>query len=459
MNIITLSITLLLAIYFVKSKPAKQILILIVAIGCCDVVIVGGFSFSKCPQILALIMFIQRRKEIIKSLKWLNQQPYFKLVYIIIFADVVLVATSPHLRSMWAIASFVIAEILLKYLIIILPLCFIRDIKDIRKLVKPVFYSLVVLCVFGAMQYATHQLLTDTLLGVEFQKNTLDSSSRPRATSLFMSPFDFGYLSILFTLFLIYARNKKWISKNKLYITIFLGCANTLLCGARTVMFCLIAAAIVYFLIRQNIVKNTCYALATIMILIIGYTYLPTIHSMGDLLLSSFDMNSKVEGSSLEMRIKQYTAALYHIRENMLFGRGYRYFLIDLGWAEGGKSTLLDSDLEGLEGVLMNYTLERGFFGVAMYILFYTALLYNAYKYRKKSRYVSASAAATIVVCICYGNMTGELGSTMPTLFMLGIYFKAAYLNTHASASLTTKREYIPDSAKPATKPFPVYPI
>lgn len=452
MNIIPLCIILVLAIYFVRSKPEKQILLLLITIACGDVLTVGGFSFSKCPQLLALIMFIQHHKKIIKSLNWLNSQPYFKLIYIIVLADIILIVTSPHLRSAWAIGSFFIAEILLKYFVIILPLCFIRNFGDIRKLVKPVFYSMVVLSILAALQYTTRELFIDTLLDIQFPGNSLQSDTRPRATSLFISSFDFGYVNLLLMLFLFYARNRRWLRKTKFHISIFLGCTNTLLCGSRTVLFCIIIAVIVYVLIRHNFAKNTCYALAAIMILIVGYAYIPAVQSKVDLLLSSFDMNSKVEGSSMSMRINQYTATLYHIKDNILFGRGYRYFLIDMSWGEDGYASLADSDLKGLEGVLMNYMLERGFFGAGIYIIFYSILLYYTYKYRVQSLFASASATATVVACVCYGNMTGELGSTMPTFFMLGIYFKAAYLNSHTAARITIRKKQSPNLPSPMIK-------
>ena len=312
--------------------------------------------------------------------------------------------------------------------------------RDVQILVKPVFYSAIVLCTLAILQYITRELFTDTLLGIEFSKNPLISEARPRATSLFISPFDFGYISILFLIFLTYAHNRKWLTTVKLYTSIIVCSTNVILCGSRTVFLCLILSSLIYFLVRYNIIKNVGIAITALFLIVIGYSFIPSVQEKVDLMLSAFDMNSKVEGSSMTMRIKQYTATLYHIQDDMLFGRGYRYFLIDLGWAEGGKATLVDPDLEGLEGILMNYMLERGFFGVAVYIIFFIALFIYAYRQKYKSRFVSACSTATIMACICYGNMTGELGSTMPTLFMLGIYFKASFINIKSSKKLIKRK-------------------
>ena len=76
-----------------------------------------------------------------------------------------------------------------------------------------------------------------------------------------------------------------------------------------------------------------------------------------------------MSGSSIEMRVLQYTAVMNHVRDHFLLGRGLDYFFIDMGWSEG-KQYLVDQDLFGLEGVLMNYLLERGFLGICFYLFF-----------------------------------------------------------------------------------------
>ena len=70
------------------------------------------------------------------------------------------------------------------------------------------------------------------------------------------------------------------------------------------------------------------------------------------------------------MRIVQFTAVLYHIKDHLLFGRGKDFFSIDLGFGEEGIKTLIDKDLLGLESVLMNLLLERGIVGVLFWCVF-----------------------------------------------------------------------------------------
>ena len=123
--------------------------------------------------------------------------------------------------------------------------------------------------------------------------------------------------------------------------------------------------------------------------------------------------------SSLEMRSRQYARVFYYIRDNFFFGRGKDFFLIDLGW-RGGLETLLDRELMGLEGIMMNLFLERGLIGVVVWALFYGMIVGLCLKQRKKDS-IAASACLTLIgVYVIFVNMTGELNSFFPTLLLSG---------------------------------------
>ena len=147
-------------------------------------------------------------------------------------------------------------------------------------------------------------------------------------------------------------------------------------------------------------------------------------------MLSIFDKKSSMSGSSIEMRVLQYTAVMNHIKGHFLLGRGLDYFLIDMGWREG-KQYLVDQDLFGLEGVLMNHLLERGFLGVCFYLFFYVYIFYFFYKHKSKDKNISALGISILITYLAFANMTGELNSVFPTLLLLGICLKVLYMNIH----------------------------
>ena len=133
-----------------------------------------------------------------------------------------------------------------------------------------------------------------------------------------------------------------------------------------------------------------------------------------------FESKSDVGGSSLEMRYMQYAAVLYHVQDSPLLGKGYHYFLIDMGWQDGFLG-LRDDRLYGLEGVTMVYILERGFIGLFIYLLIYISLIMYCIKNKQIDRKLSALGISILTVYLLFANMTGELKSVYPTLLLMGM--------------------------------------
>ena len=93
------------------------------------------------------------------------------------------------------------------------------------------------------------------------------------------------------------------------------------------------------------------------------------------------------------------------------------------------KEYLVDQDLFGLEGVLMNYLLERGFLGICFYLFFYVYVLCFFYKHKSVDKNISALGVSILVTYLAFANMTGELNSVFPTLLITGICLKVLYMN------------------------------
>ena len=148
--------------------------------------------------------------------------------------------------------------------------------------------------------------------------------------------------------------------------------------------------------------------------------YVPALEEKVNYMFSVFDKNSEVAGSSLELRSIQYAAVLSHVADKPVFGCGYNYFNIDLGWAEG-KKYLKDEHLAGLEGVHLNYILERGLLGFALYLLFYIMIITYFWKLRPVNKYVSGLGISILVAYLSFSFMTGELRSVYPTLLLSGM--------------------------------------
>ena len=170
---------------------------------------------------------------------------------------------------------------------------------------------------------------------------------------------------------------------------------------------------------------------------VIVYSTVPVIQEKVDQTMTAFDINSQTSGSSIDMRLLQYTAVLYHIRNHELFGRGLGFFNIDMGWGESQAASLVDKDLYGLEGVVMSYLLERGIIGLLLYLSFYATILYFLYRHRITDKQTSAFGLSLVFVYLAFANMTGELGSVFPTLLLLGCCIKLIYCKLTKTSRLT----------------------
>ena len=231
--------------------------------------------------------------------------------------------------------------------------------------------------------------------------NNYTYSERFRVQAMFFNPFDYGYICILLLLFTWYGYIKSFISKKRFYMII--GCClyGIIACGCRTNMLCCLIGVFVYVLFAFDLKKRTKYFAVCSLLGIILFSSIPFLQEKANEILSIFDTNSSMSGSSIGMRVLQYTAVMNHVRDHFLLGRGLDYFLIDMGWREG-KQYLVDQDLFGLEGVLMNYLLERGFLGVCFYLFFYVYVLYFFYKHKSVDKNISALGISILVKSIVY---------------------------------------------------------
>ena len=82
---------------------------------------------------------------------------------------------------------------------------------------------------------------------------------------------------------------------------------------------------------------------------------------------------------------------------------GYNYFNRDLGWGEG-KKYLEDDRLYGLEGVHLNYILERGFLGFFLYLLFYFMIFNYFRKSRQINKHMSALGMSVLLTYLSFIN-------------------------------------------------------
>lgn len=398
------------------------------------VVSIPAVPFHNANILLPLSFLLSEVKHLNAMIRSTRGKLIWNLMGIAILLSVLTIIASPHLRDAESLRIFVQGELFFKYFVLLYAFWAFSSEESIRPTLRITFYAMIVLTIFGILNSLTKSADFISVMMEGASKTTVSSngedagqvymtSSRFRVQAMFLSPFDYGYICVLMLLLHIYGFIHKYETKLKFLVVASCCIFGILSCGCRTNIFCALIGVSVFFLLAYKLGKSIRLSLLGIFLACISYMCVPAVQEIFDNMMTMFDKNSNVTGSSMELRAVQYAAVLYHIQDNPLFGCGYQYFLIDMGWGQG-REFLLDSRLAGLEGVIMNYILERGFIGVFLYLLFYISILYYFYKNRKKATMTIALGISVLSAYLAFANMTGELSSVYPTLLLLGYVFK-----------------------------------
>lgn len=390
--------------------------------------------FHSANLLLPLCFLLSELKKIKALFHSSKDKMVWKLMLLAMLMVILTIITSPHLQDFKSIREFAQGELLFKYFAL-LYIYWAFSIEDsIKPTLKITFAGLLVLTAFGAMNYLTKSadFVSSLMSGIEVVGmgnygedvgQMFAERERFRVQAMFLNPFDYGYINILTLLLHLFGYVRRYEGKWMFLLVVACSIFGVISCGCRTNIFCCLAGVSVFFLLAFKLGKTLRIVLIVTCAAILSYQFVPSVQDTIDNMLTMFDKQSDVGGSSMELRQLQYAAVLYHIQNSPLFGCGYHYFLIDMGWGQGIEY-LKDSRLAGLEGVAMNYILERGFVGFSLYLVFYLSILVSFLMNRKYSKPVSALGISVLTVYLLFANMTGELLAVYPTLLLLGYVFK-----------------------------------
>ena len=367
-------------------------------------------------------------KDMIKSFR-IKELVLALLVFAVLFFLTYI--NSPHYwGSINQFVTLLFRDCITTYFILVVGFYSLKNENTFRPLLRVAFISLVILTVFGLINYITKESeMLNWMTGHAVRRNMevgglFSEEDRFRTQSLFIQPFDYGYMCIILMLVHIYGFTRGLVRKQQLYAAILMALFGIVACGCRTVLFCFMFGALAYaiFYLRGN--RVPIYVGSALLILMGFYHFSPFFREKTNFVLSVFSTDkTEYGGSTMEMRAVQFARVLYYMEDHYWTGRGYDYFWIDLQFSEGQKYAL-DPELLGLEGVHLSYLLERGIIGYALYLLFYILLLSYLYRHRKSNREEAAAALALLVVYLTFAHMTGELKSLPPTLLLLGMFLR-----------------------------------
>lgn len=415
-----------------KVKLEYKIAIFFFSIICLDAATIRFIPFGGSKFFLSMCFIGSELPRIKRRIKLLKVKKMFPLVLMMILATFVLAVNSTHYQSVFNFLRLVILELIAKYFVICYAFIAISNSRQFKPAFRASYVALLILTAFGIINLITKYAIWIDINYQGMEGGTLSDLGRKfleadrfRVQAMFQNPFNYGYICILMSLFFLYGHLNKIILKKQYYVAQLCCLFGIVQCGCRTIILCYIVGLLLFVYNAFSLKKWLGKALVVIIVLVLSLPFIPNIDKYTSFFAKAFDTSTiaygdEVGGSSIGMRVVQFTAVLYHIKDHVLFGRGKDFFTIDLGFGEEGTKTLIDKDLLGLESVLMNLLLERGIVGVLFWCIFYGTLLFWTIKLRKYDKYTYSLCFSLLIVYLAFSNMTGELNSVFPTLLLIG---------------------------------------
>jgi glycosyltransferase involved in cell wall biosynthesis len=409
--------------FFVKREWKAALLVMGTMV--LTTVNIPGVPFHKANFLLPMAYLLSEVKYLPLHLK--SQQRIAKLGPMLLMVSVsALVAglTSPYVK-LW---EFFQSELLFKYFAIAYAFWAVKDEKSLKPILRMSWYCLIVLTAFGILNYITKSAnfvnvmtegMTSVVYGDADMGEIYTEKTRFRVQSMFVSPFDYGFICVAMLLLHWYGRLRGMEKKHMFIIALVCCLFGIITCECRVVWVCAILALSCFYLWCFPLNKAALTGILVLMTFIISYSTVEVVEEKVNQVTDILKEDDEVQGSSIEMRMFQFAAVLYQIEGEELFGLGQKY------WAETFKNNPDDvAGLLGIESVILQYLLERGIFGFVIWIVFYTWLFRLFWKRRKSMPLQTGLGAAVWVNYLFFAIGTGELGSVYPTLLLLGMVLK-----------------------------------
>lgn len=390
--------TMLLSFVVMPVKGIKAMMVITVA-----------FLISELPDIRIHL----------RRIRFSVMSPYLILV---LFSFVLAVVTSPNLHNLNDFGYFTLSEVIVKQFALIYGFLILRRKRSLKPLLMVSFAALVLMTLIGYFNLLTgssfyiEQLAGDIQLDYDFTHK-----QRFRVQATFVNPFDYGYMCVLLALLHLYGYLQRMETLSMLAVSQACCLFGVVSCNCRTILFCYLVCALIFAVaLQKSRWMKLQILLGAIAAGVLIVMTVPAIRKVFFMMLTIFDATSMVNGSSLAMRLLQFTTVLYYISGSYVwFGRGVHFFEQDLGW-ENGSALASDYDLFGLEGIYLNLLLERGVVGFAIYLAMMVLILVFIIRHRKLGRLLYSLGLSVFLLYFLFSFMTGELLSATPTFYILG---------------------------------------
>ena len=424
MKIVAIIVTLVCCgLMFVVKRETKAAMLVMGALTL-TVVNIPGIPLHNANFLLQTAFILSEWQHWPRHIRELRRMPYLWILLLIVSVSALLAAlTSPYT----GIIETLKIELLFKYFALAYAFWAVKDEKSLKPVLQVSLYCLIVLTLFGALNYITKSAmfvnaLTEgrkSMYGDVALGDLYKGTDRFRVQSMFAYAFDYGYICAAILLLHLHGWNRHLESKTAFIIAIVCCLFGILTCGCRIVWVGALFSIACYSLWVFKLNKTVIYGIIALILMIIAYNTIPVVEEKVNQVTDVFVENSETSGSSIQMRLSQYGYVLIHIEGNEWLGLGKGY------WAH---SFIVDPDsvrdLLGIESVILQNLLERGIIGLVLWAAFYTIIFLYFWRNRKRRKSLTGLGASILTLYLLFSIGTGELGSVYPTMLLLGITMK-----------------------------------
>lgn len=430
MRIVAIIVTLVCCclMFFVKRETKAALLVM----GAMTLTIVNipGIPLHKANYLLQASFLLSEWNHLRYHFILFWRTSYLRNLLLLVSGSTLLAAlTTQYVET----NEFLQSELLFKYFALAYAFWAFKDEKSFKPILRISLYCMIVLTVFGVLNYIdknamfvnaltegkTSKILKDVSLG-----DVYTESSRFRVQSMFKSAFDYGYICAAILLLHIHGWYRHLESKKTFLLAIVCCSFGILMCGCRIVWVGVILSIACYYMWSFKLGRNVTLGIFAMILMIISYNTIPAVEEKVNSVTDVFVEDSETGGSTIALRMSQYMSVLYYTEGNEWLGLGKGYWAYS--YAEDPDSV---AGLLGVESVILSYLLERGIVGLALWAAFYTIIFRYFWRNRKKIRDLTGLGTAILSLYLIFSIGTGELGSVYPTMLLLGVVMKSIESN------------------------------
>ena len=424
MKIVAIIVTLVCCLLMFYVKREWKAAMLVMGAMTLTVVNIPGIPLHNANLLLQVAFLLSEWSDLPRYFNRLRYTPYLWIPLLIVSFSALLAAlTSPYTGIKETLKS----ELLFKYFTLAYAFWAVKDEKSLKPVLQVSMYCLIVLTFFGAINYITKSSIFvnavtegrtsrfgDVALG-----DLYTESDRFRVQSMFTYAFDYGYICAAILLLHLHGWYRRLESKREFIIAIVCCSFGVFICGCRTVWMSAALSIACYYMWAFKLNRNVMYGIVALILLVIAYNTVPAVEEKVNQVTDAFVEDSETKGSSIQMRIIQYTSVLIRIEGHEWLGLGKGYW--EHIFTEDRASV---SDILGVESVILSYLLERGIIGLILWAAFYTIIFLYFWNNRKKRKKLTGLGVSILSLYLFFSIGTGELGSVYPTMLLLGIAMK-----------------------------------